>query len=185
MTRESKLEQPVTFAFLRAVNLGKYNKVPMAELMKAMARAGLPPAAYLLASGNVVLSADMRSASDAKGLLVDLISSEFGVDTKIVLRDADGLRDLIATDPFTSAGMEHVYVSLWDETPDEDGLTTLAAEDFAPDALHIVPGAAFMGYPATSHESRLSNALVEKRLKVAATARNVNTLRRLLERFAD
>lgn len=69
-------------------------------------------------------------------------------------------------------------------TPDPSGLSALAGDDFGGDVLHLVENAALMGYRSNSHSSKLTNALVERRLKVPATARNLNTFRRLLERFA-
>lgn len=175
---------PVLFAFLRAVNLGKHNKVPMAGLMAAMEECSFPPSGYLLASGNLVLGADPGEAAELRGRLVDLVASEFGVATDALFRTPTGLRTLLAADPYTPRGMRPVYVSIWDDEPDTEGLKWLAAQDFSPDELTLVEGAAIMGYETTSHDSRLSNALIERRLGVAATGRNVNTFRRLLEKFA-
>lgn len=175
---------PVLFAFLRAVNLGKHNQVRMARLMELMRDRGLPPAAYLLASGNLALSAEAGAATDLRGRIVDLIEEEFGVSTAAVFRTPAELRSLLVADPFTPRGMKPVYVSIWDGEAYAEGLAWLARQDFSPDALELVAGAAIMGYAATSHDSKLLNALIERRLEVAATARNVNTFRRLLDRFA-
>jgi len=43
-------------ALLRAVNLGSRNKVPMAQLRRAMADAGYGDVRTVIASGNVVFS---------------------------------------------------------------------------------------------------------------------------------
>ncbi|MBX3144128.1 MAG: DUF1697 domain-containing protein [Trueperaceae bacterium] len=171
------------FAFLRAVNLGKFNQVPMADLVKATATEGLPPTRYLLASGNLVLD----GATPEEGLrtaIVDLIAKRYDVATAVVFRTPRELQELLKADPFTPAGLPTVHASLWDETPDPAGLKALAGEEFGNDALHLLPDAAVMGYHSNSHTSKLTNALIERRLKVPATARNLNTFRRLLERFA-
>jgi uncharacterized protein (DUF1697 family) len=174
----------VLFAFLRAVNLGKHNKVPMAGLMDLLKANSFPEAKYMLASGNVVFLERAPDTEELRTRLVDLVEVEFGVRTAVVLRTPEDLRDHLASDPFTRTGMSRVYVSMWDGKPDPEGLESLEGEDFSPDRLHLVEGAAIMGYAAGSHDSKLLNALIEKRLKVRATARNVNTFRRLLERFA-
>lgn len=176
----------VLFAFLRAVNLGKHNKVPMKPLMTALEANGFPPAAYLLASGNVVFmpSDGALETADLRDRLVGLIADEFGVRTDAVMRRPGRLRDHLAADPFTPTGVVPVYVSMWDGEPDPDGLTYLAEQDFSPHAVKLTDGAAIMGFDRTSHDAKLSNALLEKRLGVKATARNVNTLDRLLAKFA-
>ena len=177
-------EGRVLFAFLRAVNLGKHNKVPMARLMAALKTAGFPPPKYMLASGNVIFHDMAPATNDLRERLVDLIDAEFGVRTAVVLRRPGRLGHHLEADPFSPTGMAPVYVSMWDGDPDPEGLDLLARDDFSPDALRLVEGAAIMGFATTSHDARLSNALVERRLGVEATARNVNTLRRLLARFA-
>lgn len=174
----------VLFAFLRAVNLGKHNKVPMSRLMDALEENSFPEAKYLLASGNVVFLEAAPEPENLRVRLVELIAAEFDVRTAVILRTPEDLRDHLASDPFTASGMAPVYVSMWDGKPDPEGLKSLGREDFSPDRLSLVDGAAIMGYVAGSHDSKLLNGLIEKRLKVQATARNVNTLRRLLERFA-
>ncbi len=179
-------QQDVIFAFLRAVNLGTHNKVPMKPLMAALDRSSFPPAAYLLASGNVVFTPPdgVPAPADLCDRLVDLIDEEFGVRTAAVLRRPRQLREHLAADPFTAKGLAPVYVSMWDGEPDPEGLAYLAEQDFSPDALRLTESAAIMGFDRTSHDAKLSNALVEKRLGVTATARNVNTLKRLLAKFA-
>jgi len=172
------------FAFLRAVNLGKVNKVPMAKLMELLAARGFPPTGYLLASGNLAVQAPASDAPELRRELVRAIAEGFDVRTEVVFKTAAEVARLVREEPLRKAGWPLVYVSLWDSEPDPAGVEALSAEDFSPDALRLVEGAAYMGYAASSHDARLTNALLERRLKVPATARNVNTLERLLARFA-
>lgn len=178
--------ESVLFAFLRAVNLGGFNQVPMAKLVQAMAAEGLPPTSYLLASGNLAL-AGAEPSEELRGAIVDLIAKHYSVDTAVVFRTPAELETLLRADPLTPAGLPLVHASLWDGTPDPAGLSTLATlspDELRGDVLHLLENAALMGYRNNSHSSKLTNALIEKRLKVPATARNLNTFRRLLERFA-
>lgn len=174
----------LVFAFLRAVNLGRVNKVPMARLMELLAERGFPPTRYLLASGNLVVEAPEADVPALRTELVTAIAEGFDVRTEAVFKTTAQVADLVRGEPFRSAGWPTVYVSLWDREPDAAGLEALLAEDYSPDVLRVVEGAAYMGYSATSHDARLTQALVERRLRVPATARNVNTLERLLARFA-
>lgn len=171
------------FAFLRAVNLGRNNQVPMAKLIAAMGEDGLPPAAYLLASGNLAMSGT-RPSEELRLRLTALIRERFGVDTAVVFRSPEQLAGLLTGDPLTPAGWENVHVSLWDDEPEPAGLARLADEDFGEDTLHLTEGAAYLGYRGGSHASKLNNAVIERRLQVTATARNIKTFRRLLLRFA-
>lgn len=206
------LGPPYLFAFLRAVNLGKHNKVPMKQLIAALAAAGLPPAEYLLASGNLIFGANARATGResgsatgrAKGTatgsateaterpprslgseLERLIEKEFGVTTAVVFRTPDELQKIVDANPFDVPAGGSVHVSLWNvgERIARDARRQLADTDFGPDMIALVGDSAYMHFPATSHTSKLSNQVIERRLEVRATARNINTFERLLRRW--
>src|SRR5690606_20273621 len=100
----------VLFGFLRAVNLGKRNKAPMPDLMERLAARGLPPIAYLLASGNLAVAAGSDAAPALRAELLAAIVEAYGVRTEVVFRTAGSLAELLRVDPFTPAGMRRVYV---------------------------------------------------------------------------
>lgn len=83
-------------ALLRAVNLGPYNKVPMARLRDAMSAAGYGDVQTLIASGNVVFDRARPSAAALERLIAD----EFGVTTTVMLRSAARIRKLAASKPY-------------------------------------------------------------------------------------
>lgn len=170
-----------TFAFLRAVNLGKHNKVPMKQLMEVLASEVKEPVTYLLASGNLIFPDG--APADIAGLLRQVIAREFIVETDAIMRDSDGLRTLIDMNPYGVPETGSVQISIWDGEPSAEGLTRLAALEHAPDQLTLVPGAAIIRYADSSHDSKLSNNLVMRHLKVPATLRNVKTFIRLIDRY--
>ena len=165
---------------LRAVNLGNTNKVPMKRLMQVMSAAGLGEPSFLLQSGNVIVSDPQLARGDLKRAAEELILSEFGVSTVAIARTPAQLAQAVAANPFTASAGGSVQVAFWDAAPEADYLAALAAERFEDAELSLAEGAAYMRYEGSSHTSKLSNALLERRLKVPSTARNVNTLHRLL-----
>ena len=169
------------FAFLRAVNLGKYNKVPMKELIALLEARGLGPAAFLLASGNLIFPDG--APDQIKQTLKQLIAEQFAVDTDAIMRRSADLRALVDANPYGVPETGSVQISIWDGTADPDGLEELAAMDHGPDELTLTKNAAIIRYAGSSHDSKLSNNLISKRLKVPATLRNVKTFIRLLEKF--
>ena len=68
-------------AFLRAVNVGGKNTVPMAKLRDALTEAGLEDVATVLQSGNVVFRS-RASASAAAKLVVGAIEDELPVQDR-------------------------------------------------------------------------------------------------------
>lgn len=169
------------FAFLRGVNVGGKNKLPMKELVKALSGAGFGGADYLLQSGNLALPAADMTDEDLREGLESLVAASFGVETRVVLRTPQALAHTLALNPFPDHA--NVHLAMWDGEPTPGAVDALTRETFADAAIHLVPGAAFLSYTGESHTSKLNNKLLERRLGVSTTARNLRTLGRMLERW--
>jgi uncharacterized protein (DUF1697 family) len=84
-------------AFLRGVNLGK-RKVLSPDLKHVFETMGFADAKTLLASGNVVFSAETE-----KGLATRIekgLEQKFGFSIGVVLRSQEALQQMIKADPF-------------------------------------------------------------------------------------
>jgi len=178
------LTPPYLFAFLRAVNLGKHNKVPMKRLMELLAERDFPPTAYLLASGNIVFGPSEGGHDRLAADLEHLIADEFGVDTAVIYRTPEQLQEDVDANPFSVPQGGSVHLALWnsgENVPDEKR-AELAGIDAGEDSLKLIGDAAYLRFAVTSHTSKLSNQLLQRRLGVRSTARNLNTMLRLLVR---
>lgn len=169
------------FAFLRAVNVGGRSKLPIRELVAAAAAAGLGTTEFLLQSGNLAVHDSALSDQELRAALEHLAAERFGVATRIVLRTPKALSDTLALNPY--ADQPTVYLNMWDEEPTPTAVEELARSKFDDAAFHIVPGAMFILYAGQSHTSKLTNTFIERKLGVYATARNLRTLVRMLERW--
>jgi uncharacterized protein (DUF1697 family) len=153
-------------ALLRAVNLGRTNKVPMAKLRDALADAGYADVRTLIASGNVVFRADRKPS---RAQLEQLIADEFGVTTTAILRSGAQIRRLAAAKPFA----RDAHVAFLARKP----RSTTALEGLDPFAL---VGADLVVHAPNGYASvQLSGAVIEKALGIPATVRNWNTVEKL------
>jgi uncharacterized protein (DUF1697 family) len=84
-------------AFLRGVNLGK-RTVKSAELKSAFEAMGYDNVKTLLASGNVLF--DAKSGKGLKEKIEAGLEAEFSFEVPIVLRTMDGLKAMVAANPF-------------------------------------------------------------------------------------
>ncbi|HEX7003580.1 MAG TPA: DUF1697 domain-containing protein [Trueperaceae bacterium] len=169
------------FVFLRAVNLGRVNKVPMKQLVAEADAAGLGECRYLLQSGNLIFPGFTRDPVGLKSALERLILDRFAVTTAAVTRKPRELRRLVEANPYETPEGGSIQVAMWDEEPDAEGLAELASGDYGEDLLCLTEGAAIIRYASSSHRSKLSNSLIERRWRVASTLRNIRTLERLLD----
>ena len=89
----------VHIALLRAINLGKHNKVGMAALRGMVAGLGLGEGRSLLQSGNLVFQSG-RSGVALEGMLEKAAQRELGLETEFFVRSVTEWRALIADNPF-------------------------------------------------------------------------------------
>jgi uncharacterized protein (DUF1697 family) len=162
-------------AFLRAVNLGARNKVPMADLRTLLQDAGYGNVRTYIASGNVLLDGP-RSRARAAGELERLVADAFGVETTAVLRTPQELATTVEEHPFDDAA--DTYVAFLAARPSKTAAARLEAFDSDP---VLADAELYLQLPRGVQGSRLSNARIESLLGVSATLRNWRTVVALVE----
>ncbi len=86
-------------AFLRGVNVGGHT-MKMADLRKAFEASGFRNVRTILASGNVIFEAAGPERNVLARKIEEALEKRWGFAIPVVLRAADQLRALIASDPF-------------------------------------------------------------------------------------
>ena len=172
---------PRVIALLRAVNLGPVNRVKMADLRAALEGAGYEDVRTLLQSGNVVLSSDEQPAAVARELEA-IVAREFGVDTDVIVRTRDELADAIERNPIAEADDQpkRCQVSFLSGEPDAAAVARLSGIDVAPERFEISGREVYAWHPDGLQRSKLARALGDG-LGVSSTARNWNTVKKLLD----
>lgn len=170
-------------ALLRAVNVGGNSKLPMADLKALVEAQGFERVETLLASGNVVFDAAETDGARLENLLEREAKARLGLETDFLLRDAAELRALIAANPFEDAAAARpgLLVALFTRAPPPADLPERIAaiydgpERLAPDGRHI-----YIDYVEGQGRSKLPQAMAKLKLPKTATARNWNTVLKLM-----
>ena len=84
---------------LRGVNVGKGNKVPMAEFRTALQELGHTEVRTLLNSGNAVFSSASRSPARLATDIASSVLDRFGVATPVVVKSAADFEAIVANNP--------------------------------------------------------------------------------------
>ena len=171
--------------FLRAVNVSGKNLVKMADLKDALLKEGFTNVQTYIQSGNIIL----QSANDAEATrekLTTLFVQHFNLDIAcFVLSEAE----LIAArdgNPFDSnLPGNRVFITFLSSKIDPSERTEInklqfPAEEFLCTEKHI-----YYYLPHGAANAKLSNNFFEKKLKVKATGRNVNTVNKMLNLLAQ
>lgn len=165
---------------LRAVNVGKHNRVPMAELRTLCEHLGLREVSTYIASGNIICD----SPADLDSVLRDLeaaIAAEFGVETPAIGRTHAELEAAVAANPYTEFTDKLVHVVYLAAEPDPSGVAALAERDFGTDECTVVGREVYARYANASYNSKLTPPVMQKLLGVPGTARNWRTALKLVE----
>lgn len=169
--------------FLRAVNVSGRNRVPMAELRALLgAELGLGEVETYIASGNVICAIP-ENLDGVCTQVRELIRASFGVDTPVIARTHADLAAALAENPFPDAVAEKMLHIMFLEREPQAG-----AEDALHPRLQLGERIALRGRNLWIDYARvgvsgtkLSRAVLDRALGVEGTARNLLTLRRLVE----
>jgi uncharacterized protein (DUF1697 family) len=155
-------------ALLRAVNLGRRNRVPMAELRRVLVDAGFANVRTVIASGNVVFDTARKPSAAA---IEELVADAFGVRTTAILRGSAHIRKLASARPFEA----NAYVAFTASTPTASALRRLEGLDPYARVGHDL----VLHFPAGYAAARLTGAVLEKLLGIEVTVRNWRTVEKL------
>jgi uncharacterized protein (DUF1697 family) len=172
---------PRQIALLRGINLGPSRRVAMGELRELLTGHGYGDVRTLLQSGNVVLTSELEPEELARAL-EEQIAAGTGVDPAVVVRTRDELADAVERNPLASVAKNprRYQVTFLSGEPDAGAVREIEAMDFAPERVAFSGREIYAWHPDGLQRSALAKALSEERLGVRATARNWNTVTKLL-----
>jgi len=165
-------------ALLRAVNVGGRGKVAMADLRLMLTDLGFEDPRSLLQSGNLVFRSEATGA-ELEAQLKQETQARLGLETYFLVRTADEWAAIVAANPFANAARDdpgHLMVMPLTSAPGAAELEGLRAWIPGREAIEAVGRELFITYPDGAGESKLTNAVIERRLGVRGTARNWNTV---------
>jgi uncharacterized protein (DUF1697 family) len=166
--------------FLRGVTPTGKNRVPMADLRTALGNTGLQDVQTYIQSGNVIAKSSLDQSS-IQSLVHEVIAREIGADITVIARTHDQLKRAIEGNPFPLNAASRTYFSLLAIPPASHLTKELYQLDFSPDMVKIIGSTLYTLYATKYSDSKFNNNFFERKLKVAATTRNFNTMSRLVE----
>lgn len=171
-------------ALLRGINVGGNKKVDMAGLRVLMEQLGFDGVKTVLNSGNVMFAADTTPYPDR---IEKAIKAKYGFDVAVVLRSADDLQQVVDDSPFEQIATDRsrYFVSFLDRPLPAGALAGLDISAYEPELLHAGKREIYTWLPGGLADSKLMKELTDKRLGVTATARNWNTVTKLLALVSD
>lgn len=165
-------------AMLRGINLGK-RQLKSAELKAAVEGLGFTDVKTLLASGNVVFTADEKDPAALERTLHDALFEVTGLKSEIFVRSPEEMAAIAAADPFpeaTSARPSFVVVTFHRAPVDKAAVASLAERHDGPERMHAAGRELYIDFPDGQGRSTLHPAMGKAKLDPINTTRNWNTV---------
>jgi uncharacterized protein (DUF1697 family) len=171
-------------ALLRAVNVGGA-KVAMSDLKALCEGLGFTEVSTLLNSGNVIFTSSKTGAA-LETLLEKEMAKRFARGTDFLVRSAKEWSALIATNPFPEMARRdpgHLVAMPLKDAPGKAAMAKLEAAIKGRETAKAVGKTLYLTYPDGIGVSKLTITVIEKALGTRGTARNWNTVLKVMERL--
>jgi uncharacterized protein (DUF1697 family) len=161
--------------------VGGATQLPTGPLREALTEAGFENARTYINSGNALVTSD-RPRGQVAGQIARIVKERFGFDKKLMLATAAEWARLVKQNPYREAAREprSLHAFLLEKAPARHAAEALAARAAAHERVTILGKVLYFHAPEGFGTSKLP-PVIDKTLGVASTARNWNTVLKLLE----
>ncbi|MEZ4829977.1 MAG: DUF1697 domain-containing protein [Bacteroidia bacterium] len=163
-------------ALLRGINVGGKHIVPMKELVRLMEESGFSNVRTYIQSGNVVFQSLVKP-TDEIGLIIE---KNFGFKPDVFILSQEELKTSADNNPYKPAEGKMLHFFYCDKEPtiDYEFLESLKAES---EQYTLVNKVFYLYAPDGIGRSKLAEKMGRAFKGVSMTARNLNTINKLLE----
>ncbi len=159
---------------LRGINVGGHHKLPMKELCGILETLGAVNPKSYIQSGNVVIDGEVEAEAVERA-----IEAAKGFGPRVMVISAEDFLEIAALTPFEEpeGKLLHIWFAKTAFTFDQEKADSLCAKS---ELLYIGSRALYLHAPDGIGRSKLATK-IEALAGVPCTARNMNTVRKLLE----
>lgn len=158
---------------LRAINLGKLNKVPMQDLKSYLTELGFQDVRTLLQSGNV----SVETVEFDKNDLELKLSERYGFKIPLITTSIDKLNRISEHPNFKDNSMVIFTNHILNETE----INLLEQE--VTEEIKVLDQCIVINYTTSFHLTKFNNNWFERKLKINTTIRNRNTVLKMIQSF--
>lgn len=171
-------------ALLRGINVSAQKMIKMAELRKSLEHIGLQNVQTYIQSGNVIFETDITGKEKLQDIVHASILKDFGFEAPILVLLGNEIEKILKGNPFAEEEENKLYYVLLKYPPEEALVNQFNEQQFENEDFHITNECIYLLCKKGYGNAKLNNNLIERKLKVEATTRNLKTMQKLLEMTA-
>jgi uncharacterized protein (DUF1697 family) len=170
-------------SLLRGINVSGQKKIKMTELKSLYESLTFKNVNTYIQSGNVVFQST-KDALIIKTLIEEAINEHFSFDVPVQILTNIQLENVVQGLPFTSIDIESegskVIIFFLSKEVSDDQRDIIEPYLKKSEQLVMSRDVVYLYCPEGSGNSKLTNKLIETKLKLTSTARNIKTVNKLL-----
>jgi uncharacterized protein (DUF1697 family) len=161
----------IRIALLRAVNVAGHNRIGMSQLRDLLTELGFAGVRSLLQTGNLIFQSDAETDADIEHLLETQARKRLNLRADFVVRTAQEIRTVVAHNPFREEAERdpgHLVVMFLKSAAKAKDMEGLRLASTGPEIIRTKGRELYLVYPNGIGRSRLTNALIERKLGTRA-----------------
>ena len=166
-------------ALFRGINVGGKNILPMKGLVEILEDIGCEDIKTYIQSGNVVFQIKQGKPNKIAEEISLKILENYSFEPKVLLLESDDLHAAIDNNPFETKDGKALHFFFSASHPESPDLEQLVAIKSDSEEFKLIRNVFYLYAPEGIGRSKLA-AKVEQHLGVVVTARNWNTIRKLI-----
>jgi len=170
-------------SILRGINVSGKNLIKMTELRQLYLNLGFINIQTYIQSGNVIFQTELADIKVMESLITEGISNNFGFQVPVIVLTNDSLKSALSNNPFLSGSTKDpafMHFTFLSDIPQKELVDKISEKDYTPDEYRFDDKTIFLYCPTGYGNTKLTNTFFEKKLRVSATTRNLQTVTQLV-----
>lgn len=173
-------------ALLRGINVSGQKKIKMADLKQTLENSGLQNVKTYIQSGNIVFDSEITETDMLQEKIHNAILNDFAFEVPVLVKISSQLEMILTANPFADEVEENrLYFVLLKNPPVQSLVDEFNEVNFVNEDFSITNACVYLCCKNGYGNAKLNNNLVERKLKVQATTRNLKTMQKLIEMTKD
>ncbi len=164
---------------LRGINVGGHKKILMTDLKLVFEKLGFKNVQTYIQSGNVIFQSNF-SSQECELKIFEAILEEYGWEVPILVKTPSEIKSILDDCPFPQEKKEKSYFVLLQSAPSSSTISEMETISYPNEEFVITNSCVYLYSELGAAKAKLSTNFFERKLKVKATARNYNTMVKLL-----
>ncbi len=171
-------------ALLRGINVSGHKIIKMEALREALAELQFANVSTYIQSGNILFQSGINNPFILEQQIAGIIEKHFKFQVPVIVVTVKEINAVINNNPYSENEIKdpaQPYVAFLSEIPTTGAVAVLKSVDFSNDSFVHIGKTLYLLYARSAADTKLTNTVIESKLKVRATTRNWKTIQKLID----